>query len=69
VGGGSTEITYFLDGKAVEARSFKIGTLRQLKNKVPEREWEALDEWLLDIKDEYEDLKVIGSGGNINKYQ
>ncbi len=67
VGGGSTEITYFLDGKAVKARSFKLGTLRIIKNKVPEGEWQALDDWLDEIKDEYEDLKVIGSGGNINK--
>ncbi len=67
VGGGSTEITYFIDGKTVKARSFKLGTLRILKNKVPKGEWEELDHWLADIKDEYEDLKVIGSGGNINK--
>ncbi len=67
VGGGSTEITYFLNQKAVKARSFKLGTLRILKNKVPKGEWEAMEEWLTEIKDDNEDLKVIGSGGNINK--
>ena len=37
VGGGSTELTFFSDGKLVFKESFNIGTIRLLKNQVEER--------------------------------
>lgn len=36
VGGGSTELTFFSDGKLVAKESFDIGTIRLLKNQVTE---------------------------------
>jgi exopolyphosphatase / guanosine-5'-triphosphate,3'-diphosphate pyrophosphatase len=67
VGGGSTEITLFEDGDAVKSHSFKVGTIRMLKNMVTDEEIDFMNEWLSEIKDKYDDIKVIGSGGNINK--
>ena len=67
VGGGSTEITLFENGEVIKSHSFKIGTIRMLKNVVKEEEQESLNEWLKGINGKYEDLKLIGSGGNINK--
>ncbi len=67
VGGGSTEITLFENGEVIKSHSFKIGTIRMLKNMVKKEEHENLNEWLTEISNNYDDLKVIGSGGNINK--
>jgi len=67
VGGGSTEITLFQNGKVLKSHSFKIGTIRILKNKVKKEEFENLNNWLDELKGKYEGLKIIGSGGNINK--
>ncbi len=67
VGGGSTEITLFENEKVVKSQSFKIGTIRMLKNIVKKEEKKHLNKWLTQIKGKYDDLKVIGSGGNINK--
>jgi len=67
VGGGSTEITLFDKGEVVKSHSFKIGTIRMLKNIVKEEEQKRLKKWLTEIRGKYDDLKLIGSGGNINK--
>ncbi len=67
VGGGSTEITLFHNGEVVKSHSFEIGTLRLLKKIVKPKEQELFDEWLAEIKGKYEDLQIIGSGGNINR--
>jgi exopolyphosphatase/guanosine-5'-triphosphate,3'-diphosphate pyrophosphatase len=68
VGGGSTEITIFNQGKRVESKSFKIGTVRLLQNKVEEQNWEELDDWLNNVVNSEKDIKAIGTGGNINRY-
>ncbi|MEO7982920.1 MAG: exopolyphosphatase, partial [Bacteroidota bacterium] len=39
VGGGSTELTFFSDGKMIFKKSFNIGTIRLLKNQVNEATW------------------------------
>lgn len=67
VGGGSTEITFFLNEKVVFKQSFNIGTIRLLKQQVKEAQWEEMKET---IKAQVKDAKKvmgIGSGGNINK--
>lgn len=69
VGGGSTEISYIKNGEPKKSKSFKIGTVRSLKNKVKKSAWKEMTEW---IADEVETLNVdnliaIGTGGNINK--
>lgn len=68
VGGGSTEITIFQKGKRVESKSFKIGTVRLLQNKVNKSDWEKLDEWLKNVLNSEKDFTAIGTGGNINRY-
>lgn len=67
VGGGSTEITLYKGNNVVDTKSFKIGTIRLLKNKVNEDEFTKMKKWLEDFKKKYKNLEIIGSGGNINK--
>jgi exopolyphosphatase/guanosine-5'-triphosphate,3'-diphosphate pyrophosphatase len=67
VGGGSTEVTLFVDKQAVKSHSFEIGTIRMLKNMVTPQEHLAFNSWVSDLKDKYDDLKIIASGGNINR--
>lgn len=67
VGGGSTEVTFFSNGKIAFKESFNIGTIRLLKNKILDKEW---DEMKMLVKDKTKGSKkvvAIGSGGNINK--
>ena len=46
VGGGSTELTFFSDGKLMYKESFNIGTIRLLKNMVNENAWDEMKEHL-----------------------
>ncbi|MBX2930843.1 MAG: exopolyphosphatase [Chitinophagaceae bacterium] len=67
VGGGSTELTFFADGKLKYKESFNIGTIRLLKGLVTEENWNELKEHLkLNTKSNLP-ITAIGSGGNINK--
>ena len=67
VGGGSTEITVIKDKKIIKSKSFKIGTIRILNDKVHEEEWDKMKEWLKEFKNDYGRIFLVGSGGNINK--
>jgi len=67
VGGGSTDVSVVLDEEILEVKSFKIGTLRLIKQKVKDKEWESLNDFLKKYRDNYGNINVIGSGGNINK--
>jgi len=67
VGGGSTELTYFSDGKLIFKESFNIGTIRLLKNQVSEKEWDDMKEFIKKNTTGYHHVTAIGSGGNINK--
>ena len=67
VGGGSTELTVFSNGEKKNSRSFKIGTLRILKNKVSKNSLEEMDEWIRENILDCKGLSAIGTGGNINK--
>jgi exopolyphosphatase / guanosine-5'-triphosphate,3'-diphosphate pyrophosphatase len=67
VGGGSTELTYFSDGKLIFKESFNIGTIRLLKNQVTEENWDSLKEYVKTKTSGYHHVTAIGSGGNINK--
>ena len=67
VGGGSTELTFFANGKLVFKESFNIGTIRLLKQQVQDRQWEEMKEFIKMNTRGYTDLIAIGSGGNINK--
>lgn len=67
VGGGSTELTFFSDGKLIFKESFNIGTIRLLKNQVTESSWDAMKEFIRTKTKGYHHVSAIGSGGNINK--
>ncbi|NOT52025.1 MAG: exopolyphosphatase [Chitinophagaceae bacterium] len=67
VGGGSTELTFFSDGKLISKESFNIGTIRLLKNQVTEATWDEMKEFITKKTKGYHHVTAIGSGGNINK--
>jgi exopolyphosphatase/guanosine-5'-triphosphate,3'-diphosphate pyrophosphatase len=67
VGGGSTELTLYSNHKVIASKSFNIGTVRMLLNKVDKEEWELMKEWIKKSTFGYNPLRAIGSGGNINK--
>ncbi len=67
VGGGSTEITLYHKTEVAFQKSFDIGTVRLLTNKVSDDTWEDLKQSLKEIAKKYPKLIAIGSGGNINK--
>ena len=67
VGGGSTEFTIFDNGKTVTSKSYKIGTVRLLKDIVNHAVWKDLELWIKENVKNYPKIEIIGSGGNINK--
>ena len=67
VGGGSTELTFFADGKLISKESFNIGTIRLLKNMVTEAQWDSMKETIKQKTKGYKKIVAIGTGGNINK--
>jgi exopolyphosphatase / guanosine-5'-triphosphate,3'-diphosphate pyrophosphatase len=67
VGGGSTELTFFTDGKLAAKESFNIGTIRLLKNMVKDAEWNSMKDFIKTKTSGYHHITAIGSGGNINK--
>lgn len=67
VGGGSTECTLIKNGERHTSRSFKIGTVRMLKDKVSSKKWDEARQWIQDIVQDEKKIMAIGSGGNINK--
>jgi exopolyphosphatase/guanosine-5'-triphosphate,3'-diphosphate pyrophosphatase len=67
VGGGSTEVSIFGNGKLTAKKSFNIGTIRLLKNGVSENVWDEMKEYIKQSTKSHKDIVSIGSGGNINK--
>lgn len=67
VGGGSTELTFFSNNKMIFKDSFKIGTIRLLKNQVSDFTWNEMKEMIKTKTKGFKTVVAIGSGGNINK--
>ncbi|MGC4104658.1 Ppx/GppA phosphatase family protein [Ferruginibacter sp.] len=67
VGGGSTELSFFSNGKLIYKKSFNIGTIRLLKNMVKEWQWDEMKDALKNVTRGHKEVVAIGSGGNINK--
>ena len=67
VGGGSTEISFFTNGILIFKNSFNIGTIRLLKDLVPESTWEEMKSSIKNVTKGQKAVVAIGSGGNINK--
>ena len=67
VGGGSTEFSLFSNGKMIVSKSFKVGTVRLLNNMVNDIVWQEIEKWIKSNTAEFDQVTLIGSGGNINK--
>lgn len=67
VGGGSTEFSVIRNGTKIISKSFKIGTVRLLNDIVGKDTWTSLEQWIKTNTKDYDQIQVIGSGGNINK--
>lgn len=66
VGGGSTEFTLFHNGTKITSKSFKLGTVRLLNNVVSQTVWDEVQQWIQEHTKAYQEVFLIGSGGNIN---
>jgi exopolyphosphatase / guanosine-5'-triphosphate,3'-diphosphate pyrophosphatase len=67
VGGGSTELSVFCEGKVKASKSFPIGTVRMLDNADTDEAWDDIKRWIDSNCKNYSGLTGIGTGGNINK--
>jgi exopolyphosphatase/guanosine-5'-triphosphate,3'-diphosphate pyrophosphatase len=67
VGGGSTELNLFAEGKLLFKKSFNIGTIRLLKNLVANKTWDEMKETIKAKTKGHKKIIAIGTGGNINK--
>ncbi len=67
VGGGSTEISVFGNGKLTFKKSYNIGTIRLLKKMVTDNDWDEMKEDIKQATKNHKEVNAIGSGGNINK--
>lgn len=66
VGGGSTDVIFYVDGKMRYKKSFDIGTIRVFKNQISESLWSKIKTELKTHIKSPLPLVAIGSGGNIN---
>lgn len=67
VGGGSTELSLISKGKLIAVRSFNIGTIRLLNESISAEQWTDMSVGVKSITEGYDNIHIIGSGGNINK--
>lgn len=67
VGGGSTELSVFVNRAPVASKSFDIGTIRILDNQDKDETWEEMRVWVRENTKSLKNLAGIGTGGNINK--
>ena len=69
VGGGSTEVVVYAEGRVAESYSFPLGTVRLLNKAVSSEEKDDFKAALREIGGKYSIQRIIASGGNINKAQ
>lgn len=68
VGGGSTELNLYRNGKKMETRSFKMGSVRVLEHNDSPVVWEDMEQWIRKhVRKKYDDITAVGTGGNISK--
>ncbi len=67
VGGGSTELSVFVNKQPIASKSFNIGTIRILDNQDKDETWEEMKDWVKKNTRDLKNLAGIGTGGNINK--
>lgn len=68
VGGGSTELNIYVDGKKTFTRSFKVGSVRVLEHHDSPVMWQDMEKWVRDhVKKDFGPITAVGTGGNISK--
>jgi exopolyphosphatase/guanosine-5'-triphosphate,3'-diphosphate pyrophosphatase len=67
VGGGSTELTLYAQGKRILQDSYNVGTIRMMHDSVSPGVWDEMKAAVKRSVKGLKSLEVIGSGGNINK--
>ncbi len=67
VGGGSTELSIFSQGKPMASKSFNLGTIRILDEQDKPETWEEMKAWIATEVKPFNNICGIGTGGNINK--
>jgi exopolyphosphatase / guanosine-5'-triphosphate,3'-diphosphate pyrophosphatase len=68
VGGGSTELNLYFNGKKIRTRSFKVGSVRVLEHNDSPIMWQDMEHWVKEnIKKTYGKVTAVGTGGNISK--
>lgn len=69
VGGGSTELTMIREGERIAGRSFDVGAVRLLQDKVDPKVWSSMTEWCAGLVSDHglNAPMAIGAGGNINR--
>lgn len=68
VGGGSTELSLEKGNTLIDSKSFKLGTIRLLDEKLDKDIWNKIFKWLDQYKNYFGQINCLGTGGNINKY-
>ena len=68
VGGGSTEVSFYIGQEKASSRSFKIGTIKLLEHYDAEPAWEEMKAWINAQKQCLTSTPIgIATGGNIRK--
>jgi exopolyphosphatase/guanosine-5'-triphosphate,3'-diphosphate pyrophosphatase len=67
VGGGSTEATVYCNHHRAVSESFALGTVRMISGATDRAEVDRFREWLRGVRQHYDPVAIVGSGGNINK--
>ncbi|MCE7055486.1 phosphatase [Algoriphagus sp. AGSA1] len=67
VGGGSTELNIYKNREKVASKSFQIGSVRALEDKVSNPVWTAMENFVIKHLQHSPKVISIGTGGNINK--
>ena len=68
VGGGSTELNLYVQGKKIKTRSFKIGSVRVLEHSDSPVMWADMEHWVKEnVKKSFGKVTAVGTGGNISK--
>lgn len=68
VGGGSTEINLYENGKMIASKSFKIGAVRILMKEDVSQEKKELHDWLTENTPKSRNsIRTLGTGGSIGK--
>ncbi|MBN7816415.1 Ppx/GppA phosphatase family protein [Algoriphagus pacificus] len=67
VGGGSTELNIYNKKQKIASKSFQIGSVRALEEKVHAPVWTSMEKFIEKHIDPKTKIISIGTGGNINK--